>query len=92
MSRRECGYLTCRPFISPGRRIREVLESAVRSGEARKDLDPDAMARHIVATIEGGIMVARASRDSTDLKECLTALSGIVGINPPESNVAQDHP
>ena len=65
------------------RRIREVLERAVRSGEVRKNLDSDAMARHIVATVEGGIMVARASRDSTDLKECLTALSGIVGITPP---------
>jgi len=45
------------------RRSREVLESAVRSGEVRKDLDPESMTRHIVATVEGGIMVARASRN-----------------------------
>ncbi len=61
-------------------RIREVLESAVRSGEVRKDLDPDAMARHIVATVEGGIMVARASRNPADLKECLAVLAGLLGI------------
>ena len=62
------------------RRIREVLENAVRSGEVRKDLDPDAMARHIVATVEGGILVARAGRNPADLKECLVTLSGILGI------------
>jgi len=62
------------------RRIREVLESAVRSGEMRKDLDPDAMARHIVATVEGGIMVARASRNPADLKACLVVLAGLLGI------------
>jgi TetR/AcrR family transcriptional repressor of nem operon len=63
------------------RRIRDVLESAVRSGEVRKDIDPDAMARHIVATVEGGIMVARVSRNTPDLKECLGTLSGILGIH-----------
>jgi len=62
------------------RRIRDVLESAVRSGEVRKDLDPDAMARHIVATVEGGIMVARASRNPADLKACLAVLAGLLGI------------
>lgn len=62
------------------RRIREVLESAVRSGEVRKDLDPESMARHIVATVEGGIMVARASRNPADLKACLAVLAGLLGI------------
>ena len=62
------------------RRIRDVLESAVRSGEVRKDLDPDAMARHIVATVEGGILVARASRNPADLEACLAVLAGLLGI------------
>ena len=62
------------------RRIREVLERAVRYGDVRKDLDPEAGARHVVATIEGGIMLARASRNSADLKECLATLSGFLGI------------
>jgi len=62
------------------RRSREVLESAVRSGEVRKDLDPESMARHIVATVEGGIMVARASRNPADLKACLAVLAGLPGI------------
>ncbi|HAM33157.1 MAG TPA: hypothetical protein DDX05_06440 [Deltaproteobacteria bacterium] len=48
------------------RRIREILESAVRSGEVRGDLDPEAMARHVVATVEGGILVARASRNPSE--------------------------
>ncbi|RJP24356.1 MAG: TetR/AcrR family transcriptional regulator [Deltaproteobacteria bacterium] len=62
------------------RRIRDVLESAVRSGETRKDLDPDSMARHVVATVQGGILVARASRNPAELKECLAVLAGILGI------------
>ncbi len=62
------------------RRIREVLESAVRSGEARKDLDPESMARHVVATVEGGILLARASRNPEDLKACLAVLAGLLGI------------
>lgn len=62
------------------RRIRDVLESAVRSGEVREDLDPEAMARHIVATVEGGILLARASRNPADLKECLAVLAGLFGI------------
>jgi TetR/AcrR family transcriptional repressor of nem operon len=61
-------------------RIRDILESAVRSGEVRKDLDPEAMAKHVVATIEGGILVARASGNPADLKECLAILSGLLGI------------
>jgi hypothetical protein len=46
----------------------------------RKDLDPESMARHIVATVEGGIMVARASRNPADLKACLAVLAGLLGI------------
>ena len=48
------------------RRIREILESAVRSGEVRGGLDPEARARHDVATVEGGILVARASRNPSE--------------------------
>lgn len=62
------------------RRIREVLEIAVRTGEIRAEIDPEAAARHIVATVEGGIMLARASRNPEDLKECLAALSVYLGI------------
>jgi len=74
------------------RRIREVLESAVRSGEARKDLDPDAMARHIVATVEGGIMVARASRNPADLKACLAVLAVLLGIGDESESQRQNNP
>jgi TetR/AcrR family transcriptional regulator, transcriptional repressor for nem operon len=62
------------------RRIREVLERAVRSGEVRTGIDPEEMAQHVVATVEGGIMLARASRNPKTLKECLATLSGFLGI------------
>lgn len=62
------------------RRIREVLERAVGSGDVRAGVDPEATARHIVATVEGGIMLARASRNPDDLKECLIALYAYLGL------------
>jgi TetR/AcrR family transcriptional repressor of nem operon len=62
------------------RRIREVLENAIRSGGVREDLDPEAMARHIVATVEGGILLARAGRNPADLKRCLAFLAELLGI------------
>lgn len=62
------------------RRLREVLERAVRAGEVREGIDPEAMARHIVATAEGAIMLARASKDPADLKKCLATLSELLGI------------
>ena len=62
------------------RRIQGVLESAVRSGEAPMDLDPESMARHIVATVEGGILLTRASRNPADLKSSLAVLAGLLGI------------
>lgn len=62
------------------RRIREILERAVSSGEGRTGIDPEAMARHVIATIEGGIMLARASKDPADLKKCLATLSELLGI------------
>jgi TetR/AcrR family transcriptional regulator, transcriptional repressor for nem operon len=74
------------------RRIREVLESAVRSGEVRKDLDPESMARHIVATVEGGIMVARASRNPEDLKACLAVLAVLLGIEGESESHRENNP
>lgn len=68
------------------RRIQDVLEHAVRSGEVRKDLDPKAMARHVVAAVEGGILVARASGNPADLNECLAVLASLLGIGGKTGN------
>lgn len=62
------------------RRIQEVLEWGVKSGEVRKGIDPEAMARHVVATVEGAIMLARASKDPADLKKCLATLLDLLGV------------
>jgi TetR/AcrR family transcriptional repressor of nem operon len=47
------------------RRIRAILEDAVRSGEVRKDLDPEGMARHVVATVEGILLPRQAGIQRT---------------------------
>ncbi len=37
------------------------------------------MAKTIVATIEGGIMMSRVSKDQADLKECLVVIAAMLG-------------
>ena len=54
--------------------LADLVEQAQRKDEINPDLDPDAMARHIVATAEGGIMMARLSKRPKDLDDCLNSL------------------
>ena len=43
------------------------------------DLSPSLLAKTIVATIEGGIMMSRVSKDPSDLDDCLTVIKAILG-------------
>lgn len=51
-------------------RIAAVLESGVRDGVFTADLDPKATARFLVATLEGGILLAKVKRNVGALKAC----------------------
>lgn len=55
-------------------RIQEVVSAAQESGEVRRDLSSEAIARHIVFAIEGGIMLSRLRKDESPLKDCLETL------------------
>jgi TetR/AcrR family transcriptional repressor of nem operon len=55
-------------------RIQEVVSAARESGEVRGDLSSEAIARHIVFAIEGGIMLSRLKKEETPLKDCLETL------------------
>ncbi len=44
-----------------------LLREALSQGEAAMTLDPDRMARHIVASLEGGIMLSRLTKDRADV-------------------------
>lgn len=55
-------------------RIQGVVSAAQESGEVRRDLSSEAIARHIVFAIEGGIMLSRLKKEEAPLKNCLETL------------------
>ena len=67
-------------FIDWKLKLTEVLSQARIAGELSIDLEPDILANHIVAIIEGGIMLARVSKDGSNLKLALDSLRCMLGI------------
>jgi TetR/AcrR family transcriptional repressor of nem operon len=57
-----------------------LIQRAQESGEIRPDLRPEAAARLIVATLEGGIMMARLSKDGGDMRVCLKTIKTMLGM------------
>ncbi len=55
-------------------RLRTVVAAAQDSGEIASDLSADVLAGHMVAAIEGGIMLARLKKDEKPLRDALTAV------------------
>jgi TetR/AcrR family transcriptional repressor of nem operon len=51
-----------------------VAEKAQIKGQLRKDISSDAVARQIIATIEGGIMMSRLKKSETPMRDCLDVL------------------
>jgi len=60
--------------------VSQVLTDAMLAGELKLDIEPHVMANHMVAVIEGGILMAKASKDENDLKNPLDSLRLILGI------------
>jgi TetR/AcrR family transcriptional regulator, transcriptional repressor for nem operon len=60
--------------------VAEVLRQARDAGDLTMGVSPEAFAKHIVATIEGGIMMSRLSKNGDDLRDCLNSIRAILGI------------
>jgi len=60
--------------------ITNLLFEARETGELKSKIAPDLLAKHIVTSIEGGIMLARVSKNEQDLQDCLNALRILIGI------------
>jgi TetR/AcrR family transcriptional repressor of nem operon len=58
----------------------ELLIEARASGALKTNIPPLVLAKTIVGTIEGGIMMSRVSKDERDLKNCLDSLRALLGI------------
>jgi TetR/AcrR family transcriptional regulator, transcriptional repressor for nem operon len=48
--------------------LREIVEEGIARGIMNPDLNPDAIARHIIASLEGGMVLSRIERNDTALR------------------------
>jgi TetR/AcrR family transcriptional repressor of nem operon len=62
------------------KKIRNTVQAAQARGQVRDDLPADVLARHIVMTIEGGIMLARLEKSEKHLKDCLKSLRTLIAL------------
>jgi len=51
-----------------------VVARAQKKGQIRTDINSEALANHIIATIEGGIMMSRLKKDERPMRQCLETL------------------
>lgn len=56
------------------RRLSSVIRKAQRNGQLRSDIPSDAVAKQMIATLEGGIMMSRLKKNETPMRECLDTL------------------
>ncbi len=61
--------------------LAQVISQAQLARELAVELDPEVMANHIIAVIEGGIMLSKVSKNGTNLKQALDSLRQVLGIN-----------
>jgi TetR/AcrR family transcriptional regulator, transcriptional repressor for nem operon len=59
--------------------VADVVRDARDAGELMVQVAPEVFAKHIVATIEGGIMMSRLSKNGDDLRDCLNSVRAILG-------------
>ena len=63
-------------------KIADVVKAAQERKQIRDDIPGDALARQIVATIEGGIMISRLKKDERPMRECLEILRTTLDLTP----------
>ena len=68
-------------FTSWKSAIAEVLSQAKAAGELKIEMEAEIFANHIIAVIEGGIMMAKVTKDENDLKNSLDSLRSIMALN-----------
>ncbi len=63
-------------------RVGTVVACAQKTGQIRTDIGSEALAKHIIATIEGGIMMSRLKKDERPMRECLDTLRITLELRP----------
>ncbi|MQY35771.1 putative HTH-type transcriptional regulator YxaF [Streptomyces sp. RB17] len=65
-------------FTWLGDRLSAVLAEGVRAGEFRPETDPDVMASLIMATVQGGYVLARAHQDPAGFRRAVAGAKQVV--------------
>ncbi|MCB2183324.1 MAG: TetR/AcrR family transcriptional regulator [Desulfobulbaceae bacterium] len=60
--------------------LASIIHEAKDSGELQTNLSAETLARHIVATIEGGIMLSRINKSAQGLEDCIRPLRLLLSI------------
>lgn len=60
----------------------ELIEQAQAEGRLEKDIRPASLARHIVASLEGAIMMTKLTKDQDDFIGCIRTLQDMLKIEP----------
>ena len=68
-------------------KIRVVIAEAQVDGQIRKDLAADVLAQFVVASVEGGIMLARLRKEEEPLSRCLDSLRTLLELELEKENV-----
>lgn len=61
-------------------KVRKVVKAAQISGQVRTDIPATTLARHIVMSVEGGIMLSRLEKSGRPLKDCLDSMKILIGL------------
>ncbi len=61
--------------------LADVISQAGQTGEIKLEMDHEHLALHMIAVIEGGIMMSKVSKNENELKQCLNSLRLILSIS-----------
>jgi TetR/AcrR family transcriptional repressor of nem operon len=61
-------------------RISKVVKDAQDAGEVKKDLSAAVLARHIVMSLEGGMMLTRIDKSEKPMRDCIASLRALLGM------------
>ena len=56
------------------------LNQAVQDGKLSSAIKPEMLARHIIASIEGGIMMSKLSKNETEMLDCIKSIYILLGL------------
>lgn len=71
-------------------KLADTIRAGQDRGMIRADFPATDLARSVVATIEGGIMLSRLSKEEAPLRACLTSLRAMLTAPAPQSSVSDE--